>query len=122
VRDVGRFAHQLVRLDDEVRHVPADDSDEDVAHHGRDDGGAEPSCARSCDGVDERDQRPGGERAGNDEHARQDHVRLGIGDAGEDRVILEQALVSPEVDLDGEYQQHRRGGNRQPAPGSDTAV
>ena len=65
---------------------------------------------------------PSGERARDDEHARQRHVRLGIGDAGKDRVVLEQALVSPEVDLDGEHQQHRRGGNRQPAPGSDAGV
>ena len=35
-------------------------------------------------------------------------VRVGVGDAGEDRVVLEQPLESSEVDLRGERQQHGR--------------
>ena len=88
----------------------------DVADRRRHDRGDEPADARRGHGVDERDQRADAERDRDDEHAGQRDVRFGVGDAREDRVIVEQPLEPPEVDAHREHQQHDGERDRQPAP------
>ena len=112
VRDERRLPHELVRLHDEARHVPAEDRDDRVTRRRGRGGQDQPAGSRRRDRVDERDQRSERQRARHDEEAGERDVRVGVGDAGEDRVVLEQAVESPEVDADGQHRQHEREGDR----------
>ena len=108
VRDVRPFLHELVRLDDEAVHVPAEDADADIAHRSRPDRCEQPADSGRRDRIDERHRRAQHERERDDERPRQRDVRIRVGDAREDRVILQQPIEPPEVHADGEHQERER--------------
>ena len=119
VRDVRGLAHQLVRLHDEAVDVRRDQADGDAADDGRDDRRDEPAKLRRGDRVHERHRGAEGERAGDDQHAGEPDVRVGVRDAAENRTaaIVEQLLEPAEIDPRRQHQQDDGEANRQAAPG-----
>ena len=62
----------------------------------------------------ERDRRHG--------EAGDRHVRVGVGDAGEDRVVVEQPIEAADPRPPREDQQHEAERDRQPAPRRSAGV
>ena len=110
VRDVRRFAHELVRFDDEAVDVRADQRKGEIADCRGRDRECEPARARCGDRIDERQGRAGNERDRDDEQARERDVRVGVRDAGEGRAIGEQRVVAsdPRSQRDREQKQCER--------------
>ena len=122
VPDIRLLSHELVRFDDEAAHIPADHTDPDGAEHRRHDRSDEPAEARSRGGVDERQPGAEHERAGHDQRAGEPDVGVGVGDAGENRVIVEEALEPSEEHAYGEREEDDRDADRQAAPGPPLLV
>ena len=112
VRDERRLPDQLVGLDDEAVHVPADRRHAEIQDDRRNQGGDDPAKLRRRDGVDQHDDRAEHERERHPQHAGNHHVRVGVGDSRENRVVLEDAIESSEIHAQRARQQDGREGNR----------
>ena len=106
VRDERALADELVGTHDEVRHVPAEDPDEEVADRRRRDGDRERGQLGAHHRAHCRDDGADDERDGDHEHADDADVGVGIGDAGEDRMVGKDALVASQEHLHGQGEQH----------------
>ena len=118
VRDVRPLAHELVRLDDEAGDVPPEDADDEIAGAGRNDRRDQPAQPRRRHRVDERDRRADDECDRQDEQAGDRHVGVRVGDAGEDRVVDQEPIESPQVHARRQDHEEQREGDRQAAPGA----
>ena len=105
VGDVGCFAIQLIRFDNEVADIPADCAEGHVTDRGRSDGGDQHSRARPARPVDGGDHRAEDERCRDHQQSGEHHVGVGVGDAVEDGVMFQLALEPAEVDVECEQQQ-----------------
>ncbi len=92
VGDVGGLAHQLVGLDDEVADVPAHHAHREIAEHGWNHGGDKQLRSRAAQRVEQRDARAEEKRQADDQQSGDGHMRVGVVDALEDGVMVQQAL------------------------------
>ncbi len=117
VGDVRALADELVGLDDEVGDVPADEAEGDVADSGGKHGGGDEAASRDAEGVEGGDDGAGDESEGDEEEAVDGDVGVGVVEAVEDGVVIEEELEAADVDHHGDDEEEEGEGDGEAAPG-----
>ena len=108
VRDVRRLAHELVRLDDEAVDVSGDQTESEIQRRRGQRRYDEPTRSWRHDRAADRERSAKEQRNRHARRAEERDVRVGIGDAGKDRVVVEQALEAAEIRLHREHHEQDR--------------
>ena len=124
VGNVGLLANQLIGFDDKAGNIPADCLKRKVTDHGGKNRQHQPAPAgQHRQGVDARQHRAQQQRRAHHEHAGKQDVRVHVGYAAEDGVILKQLLEAADVEAHRGEQHQERKRDGEPAPGQrDVAV
>ncbi len=108
VRDVRRLAHELVRLDDEAVDVPGDEAESEIQRGRWQRRSHEPPRPRRHERTDDREARASEQRNGHAQRPEERDVRVSVGNARKDRVVVHQAFEAAEIPLDREHHQQKR--------------
>ena len=114
--DEGTLSHQLVRCNDESADVPAHGRDDEIARNGGNRRRQQPARARRAHRGRNGNESAGDERDAHDQSAAQIDVRVRVGDAREDRAVLEQKLEPAEICAHRKHQEKRGERERETAP------
>ena len=113
----GLFENQRVGFDPEAADVPAHQSYPGVTDDNRNQCGNQPASAGSENPSRRGDGRTQQQRRTGDQHAGDSDVRIGIGDAVEDRMVLEEQTEAAEIHPHGDDEQQEGNRDGDPAPG-----